>query len=155
MEIHYRPAVASDAQLLTQLAEESKGFWGYPPEYMELWKDDLLFTAARIQAWKVVVAERAEEILGVVALSWAEQAAEIEHLWVKPSAMQQGIGRQLFRQICEEARALELASFIVISEPNAEKFYRKLGGQAAGSVESKPAGRRLPRLRFELDPIAD
>jgi GNAT superfamily N-acetyltransferase len=47
----------------------------------------------------------------------------LEHLWVLPDWMGQGIGRALFRHAAERAAARGALSLTIEADPNAEPFY--------------------------------
>ena len=52
------PASTADADILTRLSFASKGYWGYPEEYFEIWKDELTITPAYILENDVFIAVR-------------------------------------------------------------------------------------------------
>jgi N-acetylglutamate synthase-like GNAT family acetyltransferase len=145
-----RPARASEARDLTALAVRSKAHWGYPETLLALWHSDLALTAELITEESVHVAERAGETVGVVAVSVDGGIAEIEGLWVEPSAMGDGVGRVLFTKAVETARGLGARTLVIVADPNAEKFYLRMGARRTGTVSSRPAGRVLPRLELSL-----
>jgi GNAT superfamily N-acetyltransferase len=149
-EIVFRRARPDEAPQLTELALASKRHWGYPEALIELWRGDLEFTPESIRAQSVLVAERAGCLVGVSAISQSGETAELEHLWVHPSAIGRGLGRALFHEALAEARARGAACLVIASDPHAERFYLRMGASRAGSVPSKPAGRRLPRLVFRI-----
>lgn len=144
--ITFRRARPDEAQKLTALAFAAKRYWGYPEALIELWRGDLEFTPALIREQTVTVAEEGGTLLAVSALSHAGETAELEHLWVHPSSVRRGLGRALFERAVGDARALGSTSLIVVSDPNAEPFYARMGASRAGMVASTPRGRRLPRL---------
>jgi GNAT superfamily N-acetyltransferase len=150
VEITLRRARPDEARQLTELAVESKRYWGYPESLIELWRPDLEFTPASIRAQAVIVAELAGSLVGVSAVSGCGAAAELEGLWVRPAHMGHGVGRALFREAVAGARAQGAVSLVIASDPHAEPFYRRQGAVPAGSAPSTPAGRRLPRLVFHI-----
>jgi len=117
---------------------------------MELWRDELEFTPESIREHEVWVAEDDGEPVGVTAVSFEGTEAEVEHLWIHPSAMGRGLGARLFRRAVATARARRATTLVIAADPNAEDFYRRMGARRAGSVPSRPAGRELPRLVLEL-----
>jgi N-acetylglutamate synthase-like GNAT family acetyltransferase len=145
-----RPARPEDAPALTALARRAKAHWGYAEVLLEAWRDDLRFTPASIAAQEVWIAERAGGIAGVIALSFEADAAEVEHLWVDPAQMGEGVGRLLFARAKAVAQARRATRIGIDADPNAEGFYLRQGARRIGSVPSTPAGRTLPRLVLEL-----
>jgi GNAT superfamily N-acetyltransferase len=152
MAVEIRRAVPDEAVGLTQIAHAAKRHWGYPEDWIELWKDDLTITPDFILNNEVFVATVGDEIVGCCALVVSGSLAEIEHMWLKPEHMGAGIGRALFehaKRRTEErgANVLELSA-----DPNAEGFYQHMGAMRIGEVradmDSQP--RVLPRMRIDL-----
>lgn len=148
--ITFRLARPDEAQQLTELAFASKRYWGYSDALIELWRCDLEFSPESIRAWPTFIAEQGGCFVGVFAVSKSEDTSELEALWVHPSCVGRGLGRTLFNKAVAEARAQGATSLVIKSDPNAEPFYIRMGASLAGSVPSKPVGRRLPRLIFDL-----
>ncbi len=40
---------AEEAEILTEISFQSKGYWDYPPEYFDIWKDELTITGDYIR----------------------------------------------------------------------------------------------------------
>jgi predicted N-acetyltransferase YhbS len=148
--ITIREAEPREAEQLSALARRSKAHWGYPPELLALWRDDLRFTPEYIASHAVFVACHGEEIAGVVAVVLEDTTADIGHLWVEPDRIGSGVGRCLFVRAVDAAREAGAHVIVIESDPNAEAFYLRMGARRDGSVPSKPAGRELPRLVYEL-----
>lgn len=150
-EIDIRRAERADAEALTSLAHAAKRHWGYPDDLIELWKPDLTVTVEFIQALRVYCAVAGAEIRGFYALSQDGAGFELEHMWVDPRHMGAGIGARLFRHAVSMVRSMGGSSLEIASDPNAEGFYLRMGARRIGTVASKPQGRELPLLIFELD----
>ena len=80
----FRRAQVEDAALLTSIALAGKEYWGYPAEWMALWRHDLEVTPHYIRSEPVQVAEADGEVIGFVALSTGEAGRYLEHLWQRP-----------------------------------------------------------------------
>lgn len=148
--IRYRAATPEDAAELSAVALAAKKHWGYPPAWIALWRNDLTVNVARIERDYLLVAETTSQIAGFIGVSRDGSSAEIEHLWVRPEFMGQGIGRALIGQAlrwCEEAGVDRLQ---VVSDPNARGFYEALGARLTGEEASIPAPRMLPVLQFAV-----
>lgn len=148
--ITIREARPREAGQLSALALRSKAYWGYPPELLALWRDELRFTPEYIESHDVFVACRAGEIVGVVAVVLDDLTADIGHLWVDPDRVGNGVGRRLFDRAIAAAKGAGARVVVIESDPNAEPFYLRMGAKRDGSVPSTPAGRELPRLVYEL-----
>ena len=154
-----RPARPDEAAILTRLVLASKRHWGYAEELIDLWRDDLAIDARTFETCEVWVAEERDVTktagegarpVGVAALSRSGDTAELEHLWVEPASMGHGVGRALFERAVRAARAARARRVVIVSDPNAERFYLRLGARREGEVPSRPPGRMLPRLVLEL-----
>lgn len=148
--IRIRRARPSEASVLTDIAHQAKRFWGYPDEFIQLWRDALTLTPVTLQSCDTFVATEAGRIRGFVALERLDRSTlEIQHLWVLPESMRRHIGRLLWEravQWCHEQGARRIE---VDSDPHAEGFYARMGMQRIGTTPSIPVGRQLPRLRWQ------
>lgn len=144
--VHIRRARTADLETLTQIAHAAKAHWGYPAAWLQLWKADLTFTEATLDQHYVFCAERAGTIEGVYALSQDGASGEIEHLWVDPEYIGQGLGRILFDHALHQARALGIQQLDIVADPYAEGFYAKMGARRIGDWPSVPEGRVLPLM---------
>jgi N-acetylglutamate synthase-like GNAT family acetyltransferase len=154
MDIQIRRAQPEEAAALTEIAHAAKRHWGYPENWIEYWKDDLTITADFIANNEMYVAIIDEKIVGCCALVMRDSLAELEHMWIRPGHMGNGVGRALFNQIVERA-AIHNAKVVELSaDPNAEGFYQRMGATRIGEVRSAIEGqpRVLPRMRYALSP---
>ena len=150
MRFHIRCAEPSERDALTDIAHAAKRHWGYPPEWIALWRDDLVFAAESFNRWRIFCAVGGGGVVGVCSVSHDGPQAELENIWVLPEFIGQGIGRALFQHAAGQARRDGCRRLRIVSDPHAEAFYVKLGARRAGSVASKPEGRRLPCLEYDL-----
>lgn len=146
-----RRARPEDAERLTAIAHAAKRHWGYPENFLRLWKADLTVTTASIAADIVYCALRELDIVGFYALSQEATVFELEHMWVEPAHMEHGYGSLLFRHAVETVRSHGGTLLRIASDPHAEEFYRRMGARRVGEQPSVPAGRTLPLLVVEFD----
>ena len=118
--MNIRQAKTSEAVELTNIALAAKGFWGYPQRWLDLWKDDLTFTAEIIEKNIVILLESEDKILGFYKLVLEDKVADLEHLWIKPSSIGKGVGKILFIHAKEKAISLNANTLTIKSDPNAE-----------------------------------
>ena len=138
-----RDALEQDVELLTRIAFAAKGHWGYPPEWLELWRDELVIdvdTLASCSVWVATVDDRPAATIG---LSW-DDVPEVEFLWVDPAFIGRGLGSALIDHARAAARDRGVATLKVVADPNAVGFYERQGAVRVGSEPSTPAGRVLP-----------
>ena len=146
-----KPASVGDAQTLTQIALDAKRHWGYPEHWIRHWTSDLTITPDFIRDNHVYVAEDNGEVQGFYALCVSGDKAELEHMWVAPTRIGTGIGKELFLDAMEQAAKLNVDAVEISSDPNAAGFYKRMGATQIGEVDSPIDGqdRKLPRLKIE------
>jgi N-acetylglutamate synthase-like GNAT family acetyltransferase len=147
----FRSARPSDARRLTAIALAAKRHWGYPEEWLRMWREELTVTADRTREWAVWCAEVDGTVVGFCALSGEPPDGELEHLWVEPDSMGRGVGSGLFAHALETAAESGIQRLRIASDPHAEGFYLGRGARRIGSVPSTPAGRRLPLLEVRVE----
>ena len=147
-----RRAQREEAACLTEIAFAAKRHWGYPESWLEAWRTDLTITPEFIARHEVFVAIEHDQPVGFYALVTSEGITELDHLWVLPEWMGKGIGRRLLTQAIDRARALNIATVEIVSDPNAEAFYLKAGARKIGEVPSAVEGQQrcLPRLAIDI-----
>jgi GNAT superfamily N-acetyltransferase len=152
MDIRIRRAEPDEAPVLTEIAHAAKRHWGYPETWIEHWRDDLTITREFIARSEMYVAVFNDQMVGCCALVRTESNAELEHMWIRPEHMGNGVGKALFRHARERARELNLSVMELSADPNAEGFYQRMGAERCGEVQSEVDGlpRVLPRMRMNL-----
>jgi len=152
MDIQIRRTKPDEAAVLTEIAHAAKRYWGYSENWIEHWKDDLTITPDFIANNEMYVAVAGEEIAGCCALVLSDPQAELEHMWIRPEHMGNGVGRALFQQIVKRAAQLGATGLELSSDPNAEGFYKRMGATRVGEVRAEIEGqpRVLPRMSVDL-----
>lgn len=153
IEIRIRRACADDSARLSLLARNAKASWGYPAEWLELWRTDLTLTPSYIESHFVLAAEIEDTVVGVCALDDRVEGCELEHVWVDPAEQGKGIGRALVEKALARARAVKAGKVRVLSDPFAENFYACMGARKVAEIPASMPGvpqRVLPLLEFTL-----
>lgn len=152
MTVTIRPAQPDEAPALSAIAVQAKSHWGYTTAQMARWQPEFLtitpdYIAAN-QVWVAVV--DAAALAGFAAIRPAGDEAELDHLWVLPDYMGQGIGGGLFRHV-----AAHVHDFVFTSDPHADVFYRKMGAYQIGEQYSVLQEVTLTRFRYTARPGQD
>ena len=147
-----RRALPEESPVLTEIAHDAKRHWGYPEHWIQHWQCDLTVSPDFVSENPVYVAEKDGELLGFYALVVRDEKAELEHLWVAPKHIDQGIGKELFIHAMHEAVGQNVVAVEISSDPNAEGFYRKMGAQRIGEVASEIKGEQRVLPRLSVDP---
>ena len=150
-----RKAKPSDCTVLAELTFQSKAVWNYPEEYLEVWRDELTITEGDIQSKDVFVAEEDGVILGYYSIAenpqdrtigevFVKKGLWLEHLFVMPERIGQGIGTELYVHALETCRRKGAQSLNIFADPNSKGFYDKLGARYVGESPSSILGRTVP-----------
>ena len=152
MRIEIRRAYPEEADILTEIAHAAKRHWNYPESWIQQWLSDLTITREFITTNEVFAAIINGEIAGCCALVVTASRAEIEHMWIRPEQMGNGVGRALFEHA--RARAVERGANVLelSADPYAEGFYVRMGAKRIGEIPADMDGqlRVLPRMRIEF-----
>jgi hypothetical protein len=90
-----RSAKMVDSQALTEISFTSKGYWNYPKEYFEIWKDELTISPEYILKNEVFVYEIDKAIVGYYSV--VELKEDIKNSGIR-------IGKGFFRVHAHEIR---------------------------------------------------
>ena len=149
-----RLATADDAPALSALALRAKSHWGYPPDWIDLWREELAITPAYLTEHTIFVAAEDGVPIGMCALEKrGDGGGAIENVWIAPDRHRLGVGRTLVILALREAAMAGFTSVRVVSDPFAEGFYSRLGADRCGQVPAPMPGapdRALPVLVFAM-----
>lgn len=149
-------AKPQDLARLTGIAFAAKRHWGYPEAWIQRWSEGLTITRDYIATNPTFVARvaGAGDIAGFSALRFEGTEPWLDHVWVLPSAMGQGIGRKLFDACETEARRAGALRLNIEADPNAESFYERMGARTIGRRDAAMDGaaRFLPLMEKLLPP---
>ena len=146
-EVKFRSASKSDIQFLNQISFQSKKHWGYPDEWMEKWKDDLIISEEDLNRQVVTLIELNERVIGFSAVTESADAFEVTHLWIISDHIGQGYGKQLLKEALRPASGSG-KQVVVEADPHAEAFYHSQGFRTFDKIESYPPGRYLPVMKL-------
>lgn len=100
----------------------------------------------------IIVARIKGEIVGFIGIEDSNFSAIIKMLFVSPRYFTKGIGRALLSEAY--AKVLKNVQTIRVDcneqNPNALKFYQRLGFKRVGRSERDPQGRAYPIIHFEM-----
>jgi GNAT superfamily N-acetyltransferase len=115
---------------------------------MERWREDMTVTPEYIHQNEVHVAIVEGGPAGFYALVGEGLRIELEHLWVLPERMGEGVGPALFEHALRTAASLGAEVVGIEADPNAEGFYKRMGASHVGEIVYEIDGRErvLPLL---------
>ncbi|HEY1792547.1 MAG TPA: GNAT family N-acetyltransferase [Opitutaceae bacterium] len=141
-----------DAQALTDIAFAAKSHWGYPAEWVRSWERVLTVTPDYVLSHPTFMAVDDGQIVGFCALQFQSGEAGLDHMWVLPRMIGGGVGRALFARAEDHARRSGSLLLKIVSDPNSEGFYHRMGATTTGREWAHMDGqeRYLPILEKPL-----
>ena len=141
-----------NANELTLIAHISKRYWGYPESSIKEWENELTITKEFIQANQVFEIVRLKKTAGFYALADKNEGMSVEHFWILPEYIGNGLGTKLFQHVVKIAGSMNAKWLEIVSDPNAAGFYIKMGARKIGDLVTQLEGRprRLPLFKYNL-----
>jgi GNAT superfamily N-acetyltransferase len=123
--------------------------------FLHACRAELTIRAEELVSTALCVAEHEEALVGVAQVVVHGNAADLNKMFVEPSAIGLGVGKALFDWVVETAKGLGVQRLTIDAEPGAADFYRKMGATQHGLVPSGSIpGRMLPHFRIEFETLA-
>ncbi|MBV8410321.1 MAG: GNAT family N-acetyltransferase [Alphaproteobacteria bacterium] len=150
--LRIRNAHAGEAAALTALCVRSKAHWGYDAAFMRMSAATLRVSEADIPAGRVIVADDgAGTPIGVASIVLDGDVADLDVLFVDPPAIGSGAGRALFHAAAQLAAKLGARRLTILADPNAARFYERMGARFLRNAPSDAIpGRSLPLYEYDL-----
>ena len=144
--------MSGEEQLLTEIAFESKAYWGYEPGVMEQFRAELTVHRRDLDEYDHYVIMSRSKIVGFYALDPIDtEKTDLKLFFVDPRFIGKGIGRSLMTHACQTAGTLGHTKLQIESDPNATIFYKKMGATLVGQAPSLSIpDRYLPLLEIEI-----
>lgn len=142
-----------DARALSRISRASKAHWGYPEEWLNLWRADLEVSTDYLRQHHtfVIRLHTDQSFIGFCILS--EEGSHllwVEHLWVLPEYIGRGLGSALLQTALTACIRSEHQAVKVIADPNAAPFYAAKGFVTVDEHPSQPGDRKLPVMEKRL-----
>ncbi|MEO0469244.1 MAG: GNAT family N-acetyltransferase, partial [Bacteroidota bacterium] len=125
--------------------------WGYSPEQILSWDEDLTITGeyiAQHQVWKWLEGEKL-----VAYSSWwkeADGSTYLDNLFLHPEQIGKGLGKIVLLDALAKMAADNCHTVRLDADPHAEAFYRHQGFAVIGQLPSSIPGRFLPIMEKGL-----
>jgi GNAT superfamily N-acetyltransferase len=156
-----RSAKCSEADILTKISFESKGYWGYPKAFFDVWTDELTISSDYIQSNDVFVVEQEGAIVGYYSIVELKDDIDVagiridkgfwlEHMFIEPSSIGKGVGAKMFDHLRERCRSRGIIELGILADPNSRGFYEKMGCEYKAENPSTIENRTTPFLQLKL-----
>ena len=142
-----RAPTIQDLPTLSALCLRSKATWGYDADFMEACRRELTIEPHDLQSSSIAVAEESGKIVGVAQIRVIGNEADLLKLFVEPTMLRGGVGRELFLWAANQATKEGADHLVIEADPDAAPFYRRMGAKDRGFAPSGSIpGRMLPTL---------
>ena len=156
-----RNAKIEEDEILTGISFKSKGYWGYPKEYFNIWTNELTISAEYIRNNDVFVYTNDGVIIGYYSIIELKDDVEIsnikirkgfwlEHMFIEPCFIGKGIGTILFQHMKERCKKRCIHELGILADPNSKGFYTKMGCEYKSEYLSTIKNRTTPYLLLKL-----
>jgi len=156
-----RQANTDEADILTKISFASKGYWGYPKEFYDIWSDELTINSDYIQKNDVFVIENEDSILGYYSIVELRDNIEIsgvriskgfwlEHMFVEPKSIGKGLGTAMFHHLRKRCRSRGILELGILADPHSKGFYEKMGCRYNCEFPSTIRNRTTPYLQLKI-----
>lgn len=145
-------AIPEDHEILTQITKKSKAYWGYSNEQIETWSPFLTVTEEYIQTNSVFNLMVDNKIVGYYSFFHESgNTIKLDNLFVLPEYIGKGCGKVLMNDFLNRLKDIHAQKVVLNSEPNAEKFYSKLGFIKIGQIETSIKDRYMPIMELKIN----
>ena len=139
-------------EILSEITKKSKAFWGYSREQILKWDNNLTITKDYIKKYDVFKLEIDEKIIGYYSyIKKGNYYVKLDNLFILPEYIGKGFGKLLMNDFLDRIRKENTKKIILNSEPNAEKFYSKIGFQKIGEFETSIKNRFMPIMELKIE----
>ena len=149
--VQIRDIVPADAAVISGIGIRSKAHWGYTPEQMQVFREELTHSEDDLHHKSGEIAETGGAAVGFYLLHTIDAATiELECLFIEPTALKSGYGSTLFRRAVERARELGFPRMTIQSDPFAAGFYERHHARKLRDIPSSIPGRTIPFFEYDL-----
>lgn len=146
-----RPPLVEELPTLSALCLRSKAVWGYDKDFIDSCRSELTIEPCELRSSTIAVAEENGKIVGVAQMQVTGNEADLLKLFVERTMLRGGVGMKLFHWALSEAARMGAERMVIVADPDAAPFYRRMGAKECGLTPSGSIqGRMLPKLVREL-----
>ncbi|OGT36614.1 MAG: hypothetical protein A3F11_01245 [Gammaproteobacteria bacterium RIFCSPHIGHO2_12_FULL_37_14] len=152
MKVNIQDASVDDLNQINALLRVSKAYWGYDNHFLDRFMDKLGITHAYMQQNVIKLFYVDDHLVGFFNFCFnSDGLFELDNFFLHPDYIGKGIGQMLWHACCQEVKKQDANEFIIWSDPNAEKFYVKMGCEKIGVRQSPMMPDRYPSvLRYKV-----
>lgn len=142
-----------DHEVLTVITKQSKAYWGYSAEQLEIWSELLTITETYIETNSVYKLVIDGMIIGYYAFFYEDTSnVRLDNLFILPEYIGKGYGQLLLEDFITKVNASKATKMILHADPNAENFYARFGFIKTGQLKTLIPDRFLPIMELNIQP---
>lgn len=146
-----RKADIADNEILTEITKKSKAYWGYSAEQILSWDENLTISQEYIRDHNVFKLVNENSIIGYYSYVFRDgKNVEMDNLFILPEYIGKGFGKYLFLDFLNKMKEAKIEKIQLDAEPNAERFYSKMGFVKIGEFETSIKNRFMPIMEMNL-----
>ncbi|MEZ9233868.1 GNAT family N-acetyltransferase [Vibrio amylolyticus] len=140
----------SELEELNHLIVAAKKSWGYSQEQIDMWLPSLIATETTLcdRDYRLARNDDGQPVFVYSLAALSSGIYELEDCWVAPEFKGHGYGRKMFEHMVQNLESKQAHKLEIVSDPNAEGFYRRMGAVKVGETLSSSSGRYLPKLEL-------
>lgn len=141
-----------DAKELTDLTLHSKSYWGYSPDQINEWKNDLTISPEYLDQAEVFKLTDSNQLIGYYSfIELSHKKVKLDNIFLRTEFIGKGFGAILMRHFLQRVKDLGYLTIELESEPFAEEFYLKFGFRTIRRIESSIKERFIPVMELEIE----
>ncbi len=130
--VRIRSLVIDDLAEANALIQASKAHWKQGEAYLGVALKLLQLDEAWIEGNLLFGLFEENELLGVIGIDKGKEEWHLEHLWIRPDCIGQGLGEMAVAHIKHLAKCQGVSKVLMFPEPPSEGFYEKMGAVYTG-----------------------
>lgn len=152
MKIEFKRVKKGDVEVVNLLQRQSKQYWGYSDDFMSEFMELYKFTTKQLEEMEMYLMQVNNKISGMYGFKINnKKELQLDNFFMHPDYIGQGLGKIMWEQCIKTALNYNKQEFIIEADPNAEKFYVKMGCYKTHNIESLiGAGRLVPILKYDI-----
>ncbi len=141
----------TDAEKITNLTIRSKNYWNYGDKQIAEWKDELTITSKYVDDNQVYKLTKDNELIGFYAFQPKNnKIIKLNFLFIEPKYIGKEYGKLLMTDFLKRIEETDYEKITLDADPNAEKFYERVGFKTVGKLKSSIKNRFLPIMEMEI-----
>ncbi len=156
--VRIQKTTKEELSILNAIISRSKSFWNYDEAYLKEAIPLIQITESWIDQHEGYSIYCDQILCGFMGIEKLETHWKLEHLWIDPVKIKQGLGAKALSYLLKIAKDQNIKIIYLLPDPPAEGFYKKLGAQFTGKtihsrVINGPSFREMQFILCAANPL--